>query len=80
MNTVHAIIDGSNIKFLEPVPVKGKYEALITFTKPFDDKTELKKAILDTKGIWNDDDVKVIDEIVKERENFSADRENYDFS
>ena len=80
MNSVHAIVEGNTVKFLEPVTIKGKYEAIITFTKPFDEKAELKQAILDTKGIWNDDDFKIMEEIVKDRENFSLNRDECDFS
>jgi hypothetical protein len=75
MQTINAIFDGNYFKPIEPIPVKGQYEALITFTKPIDTKNERRQRILKYFGSWDDDDVKIINEIVEERANFSMGRD-----
>jgi predicted DNA-binding antitoxin AbrB/MazE fold protein len=71
MYAVKAIYDGSNFKLDEPVPIKGKYEVVITFTNPIEKNQE---EILQYFNTWDDDDVNCMEEIIKERENFSLDR------
>jgi hypothetical protein len=56
---------------MEPIPVEGKYEVLITFTKPIDTKSTKRQRILKHFGTWDDEDVETIREIVEERKNFS---------
>ncbi|MCL1833385.1 MAG: antitoxin VapB family protein [Leptospirales bacterium] len=68
MYTVKAIYDGHNFKAVDPIPVKGKYEVIITFTKPVENDQE---KILQFFGTWDDEDVNCMAEIIKERENFS---------
>jgi hypothetical protein len=46
MQTISAIFDGNYFKPLEPVPVEGKYEALITFTRPIDKKRTKRQRLL----------------------------------
>jgi len=75
MQAINAIFDGNYFKPTEPIPVKGKYEVVITFTKSIDKKDKLKQRILNHFGTWNDEDVKAIDEIVEERKNFSMNRD-----
>jgi predicted DNA-binding antitoxin AbrB/MazE fold protein len=72
MYAVKAIYDGNIFKLEEPIPMKEKYEVIITFTKPLK-KTQEK--ILDYFNIWDEEDVNCIEEIVKERENFSLGRD-----
>ena len=36
MESMNAIYDGNTIKFTEPIPVKGKYEVKVIFTRPLD--------------------------------------------
>jgi len=87
MEAINAIYDGNIFKPLEPIPVKGKYEVVITFTKALDE-TEESDAEIEAKiqrmlkfcGTWSDEDVELMEEIVRERENFSKGREEYDFS
>jgi hypothetical protein len=74
MQTISAIFDGSYFKPMEPIPVEGKYEVLITFTKPIDTKNTKQQRLLKYFGSWNDEDVKTINEIVEERANFSMGR------
>jgi len=62
-------------KPLEPIPVEGKYEVVITFTKPIDTKDTRCQRILKHFGTWDDEDVKTISEIVEERINFSKNRD-----
>jgi hypothetical protein len=71
MYAIKGIYDGNFIKPDEPIPVEGKYEVVITFTKPINTTQD---KILKYFGTWNDEDVKVLDEIVEERANFSLNR------
>jgi hypothetical protein len=75
MQTINAIFDGNHFKPIEPIPVEGKYEVLITFTKPIDTKSMKRKRILKYFGSWDDEDVKITNEIVEERINFSMGRD-----
>ena len=75
MQTIHAIFDGNYFNLTEPIPVKGKYEVLITFTKPIAAKDTKRQRILKHFGTWDDEDVKIINEIVEERQIFSGSRE-----
>jgi hypothetical protein len=75
MQTINAIFDGNYFKPMEPIPVQGQYEVLITFTKPIDLKSTKRQRILKHFGSWNDEDVKTINEIVEERINFSIGRD-----
>ena len=73
--------DGNTIRFLEQVPVKGKYEVTITFNRPInDDKEARKQKILKHAGTWDADMVKTMEEIVEERKNVTMNRKEYDFS
>jgi hypothetical protein len=54
--------------------VEGKYEVVITFTKPINTQEMKRQRILKHFGTWNDEDIKVIDEIIEERANFSKNR------
>jgi hypothetical protein len=75
MQSINAIFDGNYFKPIEPIPVKGKYEVVITFTKSIDTKEIKKQNILKHFGTWNDEDVKLINEIVEDRINFSISRD-----
>ena len=71
MYAIKAIYDGSNFKLMQPIPVKENYEVIITFVEP------LKKdqtGIMDFAGIWKDEDVLDLDEIMAERKDFSIGR------
>jgi predicted DNA-binding antitoxin AbrB/MazE fold protein len=72
MYAVKAIYDGNIFKLEEPIPTKEKYEVVITFTKPLK-KTQDK--ILEYFNTWDEEDVNCIEEIVKERKNFSLGRD-----
>ena len=81
METIHAIYDGSAIRFLGQVPVKGKYEVTITFNKPIiDDKEARKQKILKHAGTWDAEMCKTMEGIVEERKNVAMNRKEYDFS
>ena len=75
MKTINAIYDGINFIPTELIPVKGKYEVIITFTKPINDDNSKKQRILKHFGTWNDEDVDTIKEIIEERVNFSMNRD-----
>ncbi|MCL1994466.1 MAG: hypothetical protein FWG66_16100 [Spirochaetes bacterium] len=66
MFAIKAIYDGNGFKFEEPIPVKGKYEVIIAFTKPIE-KTQEK--ILEYFNTWDEDDVNSVAEIMNERGN-----------
>jgi predicted DNA-binding antitoxin AbrB/MazE fold protein len=72
MYAIKAIYDGGYFKLEEPVPVKENYEVIITFTKPLNTSQE---EILKYFNTWDDEDVKIMDEIVEERANFSLNRD-----
>ncbi|MDR3130273.1 MAG: hypothetical protein LBU18_01870 [Treponema sp.] len=71
MYAVKAVYDGNNFRLDEPIPIKGKYEVVITFTNPIE-KDQAK--ILQYFNTWDDEDVNCMEEIIKERENFSLNR------
>jgi hypothetical protein len=75
MQAINAIFDGNYFKPIDPIPVKGRYEVVITFTKSIDTNDKKKQRILDHFGTWNDEDIKIINEIVEERKNFSMNRD-----
>jgi predicted DNA-binding antitoxin AbrB/MazE fold protein len=72
MYAIKAIYDRNHFKPEEPVPVEGKYEVVITFTKPINTSQE---EILKYFNTWDNEDVKNINDIVEERKNFSLGRE-----
>ncbi|MCL2038985.1 MAG: DUF104 domain-containing protein [Bacteroidetes bacterium] len=74
MYEIKAIYDGNNFKLEEPIPIKEKYEVIIIFTKPIDNKGIKKQKILKHFGVWNNEDVENINEIVNARVNFFANR------
>ena len=71
MYAIKAIYDGNYFKLEEPVPVEGKYEVVITFTKSLKKPQE---EILQYFNSWDEDDVNCITEIINERDNFSLGR------
>ena len=75
MQAISAIFDGNNFRPIDPIPVKGKYEVVITFTKSIDTKEKKKQRILKHFGTWDNEDIKIIDEIVQERSKFSLNRD-----
>jgi len=81
IHKIHAIYDGNTIQFLEPVPVKGKYEVTISFNRPIvDDKEERKQKILKLVSTWDANKVKTMEEIVEARKKDAMIRKVYDFS
>ena len=74
MQAINAIFDGNNFRPIEPIPVKEKYEVVITFTKPINEKDTKRQRILKHFGTWNDEDVNTINQIIEERTNFSVNR------
>ena len=75
MVTINAIYDGSYFKPLDPIPVEGEYEVVITFVKPVDGREAKCQRILKHFGTWDQEDVKLMEEIVAERSNFSRNGE-----
>jgi hypothetical protein len=71
MYAIKAVYDGNYFKLEEPVPVEGKYEVVITFTKSLKKPQE---EILNYFNSWDKDDVNCITEIINERDNFSLGR------
>lgn len=67
MYAIKAIYDGHNFKLDESIPIDGKYEVIITFTKPVEKDQE---KILQFFGTWDDDDANCMAEIIKERKTF----------
>jgi hypothetical protein len=75
MQAIKAIFDGSDFTPVEPIPVQGKYEVIITFTKPIEPLDKRKERILKHFGTWNNSDVETIEAIIEERANFSINRD-----
>ncbi|GHV80267.1 hypothetical protein AGMMS49944_20580 [Spirochaetia bacterium] len=71
MVAVKAIYDESKFVLDEPVPVKGKYEVAITFTSPV--KKDQSK-LLEYAGMFDTDDVQLVQDMIDDRENFFKDR------
>ena len=67
MEAINAIFDGNNFKPIEPIPVKGRYEVVITFTKPINSKDTKRQRILRHFGTWDNNDIETINKIVEER-------------
>ena len=75
MQAINAIFDGNYFRPIDPIPVRDKYEVVITFTKPIKIESSKNQRILKHFGKWNEDDVKAIEEIVQERKNFFRNRD-----
>ena len=71
MYAVKAIYDGNHFKLNEPIPVNEKYEVVITFLNPLEKQQD---EILKFFNTWNIDDADCINEIIKDRANFSMGR------
>jgi len=76
MQAINAIFDGNVFKPVEPIPVDGKYEVVITFIKPINAKDSRRQRILKHFNTWDEDDIKTINEIVEERADFSKNRDS----
>ena len=78
MHAIKAIYDGTNFRLMQPIPVKGNYEVVITFVEPL---KRNQASIMDFAGIWKDENVINLDEIMADRMNFLSGRlENDDIS
>ena len=75
MESINAIFDGCHFKPIEAIPVKGKYEVIITFTKPIDTKDVKRQRILKHFETWDDEDIEIISRVIEERTNFSMNRD-----
>ena len=71
MYAVRAIYEGNYFKLEEPIPIKERYEVVITFTRPV---KQTQEDILQFFNIWDEEDINCISEIIKERDNFSLGR------
>ena len=71
MYAIKGIYDGNCFRLEQPIPVKEEYKVVITFTDPV--KSD-QKGILDYCGVWDDSDVKSINEVIAERPGFSSGR------
>jgi len=69
MYAVNAVYDGTRILTEEPISVKGRYEVIVTFTKPL--ANDSQDDILKYFGMWNNDDLNSVLSVVNEREKFS---------
>jgi hypothetical protein len=66
MYAIKAEFDGTKITPKEPVPVNEPYETIITFTTPMA-QSRPKESILDFAGIFDGEDVAIMEEIIRER-------------
>jgi predicted DNA-binding antitoxin AbrB/MazE fold protein len=65
MYAIKAIYDGSNFKPTEPIPVKEKYEVVITFTNPVRNPQE---KLLDYFNTWDKEDFDCVMDSLKDRD------------
>jgi hypothetical protein len=66
MYAIKARFDGATIIPTEDIPVSGPYEAIVTFTRPAEQSLP-KESILDFAGIFDSEDVAIMEEIIRER-------------
>ena len=78
MESIHAVIDGNSI--IEPLLLKGKYKVEIIIKEPLDEREEKRQAFLRFFGTGDDEDVRLMQEMIDERANSSNTRGDYDFS
>ena len=71
MFAVKAVYDENRFLLQEPVPVKEKYDVVITFTNP--SKKDQSK-LLEFVGMFDNDDVQAVQEMMDDRGNFFKDR------
>ncbi|MDR1468086.1 MAG: hypothetical protein LBT00_02200 [Spirochaetaceae bacterium] len=68
MYAIKAEFDGTTIMPKEPIPVNVPYEAIVTFTGPSrPNESGSQKSALDFAGIFDGEDVAIIEEIIRER-------------
>ena len=63
---IHAIYDGLNFTPIDPIPVKGKYEVKIIFTKSLEDKELRRQQLLELSGSCSDEVVEILKEMETE--------------
>jgi hypothetical protein len=66
MYAIKAEFDGTKITLKEPAPVNEPYETIVTFTRPMA-QSGPKENILDFAGIFDSEDVAIMEEIIRER-------------
>ena len=71
MYAIKGIYDGNCFLLEQPIPVKEEYKVVIAFTDPLKGGQE---SILDHYGVWDESDVKIVNEVIAERDNFSLGR------
>ena len=71
MYAIKGIYDGNCFRLEQPIPVKEEYKVVITFIDPVKSEQE---SIFDYCGVWDESDVKSINEVIAERERFGFGR------
>jgi len=70
METYQAVIEGNSIQFIGQVPSKNKFTATLTINElSKEEKEEKKKRMLSFCGLFDDDDVRLIEEMKEEQRN-----------
>ena len=70
METYQAVIEGNSIQFIGQAPLKGKFNATITINETSkEDKEEKKRRMLSFCGLFDDEDVRLIEEMKEEQRN-----------
>jgi hypothetical protein len=68
MTAIRALYDEKSIIPQEPIPVKGAYNVVVTFTEPVEKKQSTEE-LLKFCGLFDNNDVDTMLKIIKEREN-----------
>jgi len=77
MFAIKAVFDGTCFRLSQPLPVKEKYEVVITFIEPI---KEDQSKLLDYFNCLNGENALDLDAIMNERMDFSSGRPDHDFS
>ena len=67
MCSIKARFDGEKITPNEPFPIQKPCDAIVTFAEPAKEDNKPKTGILDFAGMFDQEDVDTIEEIIKER-------------
>ena len=70
METYQAVIEGNSIQFIGQVPLKSKFKATVTINETSREDIEAKiKRMESFCGLFDDDDVRLIEEMKEEQRN-----------
>ncbi|KZX17206.1 hypothetical protein [Methanobrevibacter filiformis] len=78
MYTIKGTYDGEKFSFENPLP-KGNYNVELKLSKIKEKIDDRLKEIIELSGTWDDEDMKIFEEILDDRKNFSKVEKNMIF-